>query len=333
MNKYKTIQIVCWLIVFFVFVGLAIWFAFGPKARISNVFELESLGGPYEEEGRYSIDGADIRNLTVDWTAGEVTVIPSEGNKIELVEYARRELKEEEKLVYAAKGNSLSVNYCERHIQHMPAKKLEIFIPKKLTTEFKDFILEGVSAELIVSDITADLFRAETVSGEVQLTGIKAEEMELESTSGSMRIKDSGAPVITISTVSGSIIAKSVTAEEVTAESTSGEISFDEVQLKKLEADTQSGEITFVGSFEKLTADSASGEINITEQTAPQAFDIKTISGEVSVKMPAVDGLSLYNNTISGSFHSEIPVRSANESEASFRIETTSGSIKIKELK
>jgi hypothetical protein len=317
MSKYKIIQMICWLIVFIVFVGLAIWFVLGSHLNIVSGFSLQNLRGPYEEEGRYSIETKDVGSLDIDWTAGVVTVTPYEGNVIELVEYAQRDLEENEKLVYSADGGTLSVDYCEKQVRFldpMPSKKLEVFVPADLATNLDDFILDGVSAEINVNNLKADYFHAKTVSGEGQLTGIEAEELEISSTSGSMEVQKSDAPLTTVKTVSGSI-------------------SVDEVTMKSLKLHTVSGEMTFTGSFEELTAESTSGEITITDLSVPKAFDIKSVSGEVKLTMPAFDNFDLYSKTVSGDLHSEIPVISKEDSNSSYRIKTTSGDIEINELK
>lgn len=317
MSKYKMIQMICWVVVFLVFVGLAIWFVFGSHLSFVSGFSLQNLRGPYEEEGRYTIETKDVGSLDIDWTAGTVTVTPYEGNEIELVEYAQRDLEEDEKLVYSVNGGTLSVEYCEKQVRFMdpiPSKKLEIFLPADLAANLDDFILDGVSAAINVSDLKADFFHAKTVSGEGQLSGINTEELEVRSTSGEMEILNTDAPLTSVKTVSGSI-------------------SMDDVTTSTLTLNTVSGEISFVGSFEELNAESTSGEITITEQSVPRAFDIKSVSGEVGLRMPAFDNFDLYSKTVSGGFRSEIPVRSKDDSNAVYRIKTTSGDIEITELK
>lgn len=64
MSVYKKVQIVCWSIVLVVLLGFSIWFLVNINSGSWNVFsDIESLNGPYDEVGRYSLDSSKIKNL------------------------------------------------------------------------------------------------------------------------------------------------------------------------------------------------------------------------------------------------------------------------------
>ncbi len=332
MNKYKIIQIVCWLIVFVVFLGLAIWFLIGNRFRFMNSYGLELLMGPYEEQGRYTVEVTDVDGLDIHWTAGEMKLIPYESDEILLVEYAQRELKEDEKLTYSTSDGSFTVSYCEltkNMRNNMPSKKLEVFLPKKLAAGLRDVKLDCVSADVDVKELQVDKLYVKTVSGEVYLTDISADEGECHSTSGDMRLENLRIPELSIKTVSGEIRADDLKAAYVTARTTSGSTRLNATISEDLEYETISGDFNFQGSLKKISASSTSGAMNISTKAAPAAFGIKTVSGYVRLTMPAFDDFVLYKKTVSGSFDCEIPVMVQKESDTPYRIMTTSGDIEI----
>ncbi len=336
MNKYKLIQIISWVIVFVVFLGLALWFLLGNnKVRMNRVFGTESLSGPYEEEGRYLIETAGMDSLEFIWTAGKVTVIPYDSHEILLVEYAQRSLEEDEKLVYEKNGGTLTVRFCEKKVRQrdsMPAKRLEVFLPKELTVALSDFTLECVSADVDVKQLSAKSLNVRTVSGVGNLSDMDANRGEIKSTSGNMILSNIRISKLSVSTVSGEIEAERMETEELTAHSTSGSMRLSEVEAKQLQFDTVSGDISFLGSCQELQANSTSGEMKITNQVAPEGFQMKSVSGRIQLTMPSFENFSLYQKTVSGSFDCEIPVVTQKENNAKYTIITTSGDIDIRKL-
>ncbi len=336
MNKYKIVQIVCWTIVFVVFIGLAIWFITRGSTSFTGRFSIENLRGPYEEKARYRIDTSKVESMELSWTAGEIIIRPYDGEEIELVEYAQRDLDEDEKLSYNVDHNTMTISFCKKQfriLDPMPPKKLEIFVPEKLAADFNDVFLNCVSSTVDVYNIKAQSFYAKTVSGEVFLTDITADKSEVRSTSGTLELDNIMSSKLELKTVSGEIRVQRLTAADVSAHSTSGEITLTEVTTEQLDFDTVSGEVEFDGSFQMLTANTTSGDLDITVDTVPNSINIKTVSGEVNLMMPASTDFGVYYKTVSGDFHSGIPMRSLDESTAAFKIKTTSGDIKITELK
>ena len=335
MNKYKVIQVVCWLVVFVVFLGLAIWFLLGNNFRFHHVVGTEVLSGPYEEEGRYQIEVAKVDSIDINWTAGRVTVIPYDGKEILMVEYAQRSLDEDEKLIYSKSGNTLNVSYSDKKgswSDPMPSKKLEVMLPEGLASDLSDVTLDSVSAIVDVKSLKAGYLHIKTVSGEGYLADLSAATGDITSTSGTLELNNILIPKLTLKTVSGEIKGEGLETEDVSAHSTSGSVMFSDVVTKKLDFDTVSGEISFQGSYEELLANSTSGTIGVTDRIIPTNFNIKTVSGEVNLTMPSFEGFHLYKKTVSGSFDCEIPVTTQNESNAPYIIKTTSGGINIRKL-
>lgn len=335
MDKYKRIQLVCWIIVLVVFIGLAIWFLRGTNLMsFRGGFRLQNLSGPFEEVGRYSVDQSDIGSISIDWTAGDITVSPYDGNKIEIVEYAQRELEEDEVLTYKTSGDTLSIKFRESYpvFDYMPAKKLEVLVPSELAADLNDFIVDNVSSGIVIKGISAGLFQIDSVSGKGNFTDIKADEIKIDTTSGSINITYAEAPVISLHSISGRITADSLTTNDLTADTTSGGIKMEETTTEELSFDTISGDVNFYGSFKNLDADSTSGKYDITNEEVPDGFDIDTVSGSIDITMPAIEGLDIKFDSVSGDLSSDIPVSYNSKGSDKYYINTISGNADIHEL-
>lgn len=336
MDKYKKIQLVSWIIVLVAFLALIVWFVLRVDGKGFNFgFRFRSFSGPYEEAGRYSVEKDDIRSINIDWVAGDITVIPYDGDAIEFIEYAQVELNEDEVLLYKTTGTTLLIKYRRNNIGifgNLPPKKLEVFIPSDLADSLDDFIVDCVSSTVSIKSISSGIFKLDSVSGDAKLLNISSDEISLESTSGNIELKDSAGEKIYFSSVSGRISADNVMADRISAGSTSGNIKLQDVTTDSVSFETTSGDTTFDGIAKELKADSTSGDFDLSVREAPDKLTIDTVSGDVNMHMPAVDGLSVYHDSTSGDFNSDIPVIIDKKGKSKYSINTTSGDVRIEEL-
>lgn len=336
MDKYKITQIVYCFIVFLVFVGLGIWFMTGRGFHIGTGIRIQNVMGPYSETGSYDISAANIDSIDLDWIAGGITVTPYNGTEIKLVEYAQRDLKEDEVLFYEVIGSKLMVEFYDKdtgvHLL-MPPKKLEVMVPEELAGNLKEFIVDNVSSEVSISNLTAHSFCLDSVSGKVEISDIQTDVMKLESTSGKILFEDSGASESTLKSISGTVTLSNVTStDQLSINTTSGEINLETVKTQDLSLDTISGSVEVNGNFVDIKAESTSGAIDIQDEVTPESFDIHSISGKVTIAMPSFEGMNLKHHSVSGKFNSDFPLLENGDGSGNYRIETTSGSISVKKL-
>ncbi|MBH1939989.1 DUF4097 family beta strand repeat protein [Mobilitalea sibirica] len=337
MNKYKIVQMVCWMVVFFVLVGLVIWVAFRGEFNFttSGSYHIKDLGGPYEEVGSYNVNEEDLDSLNIHWIAGGITITTYDGNNIKLIEYAQRDLEVDEVLIYNLNGQTLQIKYCEKNTKvfdTIPMKKLEVFVPESIASNLDDFRLNNVSAKIEINDISANYFEVDTVSGSADVSNVNADEIEFDSTSGSIRLNEAKTSKATFNSASGKISINGFTTEELTVDTISGSVDIEDAITQELTLESVSGGIRFDGEYDDLNAESTSGSVNIIDKKAPNSFDIKTISGTVNLTLPSMEDFNLKHKTVSGKFTCDIPVRSNGSGSTDYSISTTSGSIKIKEL-
>lgn len=338
MNKFKLVQIICWSIVFIVFIGLAVWFAsriMSGGSRRNNVLNIYNLSGPYEEVGRYHIDSSDIDGIDLDWVSGSVIVTPYEASDITLVEYAQRSLEADEVMEYKVNGAKLRVNFRPNNIKlfdNMPSKKLEVFIPYKLAESIKELDVNTVSAFVEISEISPEDFSVSTVSGNCDAHTIKSNKININTTSGNITINNSEFDSIKTDTVSGRVNINNVTSDRLSFNSTSGDVNISDTISTEVSHSSVSGVFDFDGELKKLNANSTSGRVALTSRIVPEAIDIDTISGRINVSMPKSDEINVSYNTISGKFTCDFPVL-MNKSDSNFSFSTGSGNIAIEELK
>ena len=318
--KIRTVTMVCWVITAIVLLGLAIWiltgnlFGIQTDFDLSKFFNIEALSGPYQEVGKYEVPAENIENLSVAWTAGEVKITPYDGNKIQITEYAQRELDEKEKLQYNVAGNTLDIQYKSSGIKSMMVrKKLDVLVPEKLAGAVSKLSLDCVSAD-------------------VNLDSLNIGTLELEETSGTSALSDITANKLTVSSVSGSVLLSKIKSGEMNLGTVSGKLELADVTADDLDTHTTSGGQTLSGSFGSVAAGSISGTVRINSVLVPSGIKCDTTSGSIFVSIPKCDSLNVSYSTKSGNFFSEIPVI-INGGSAQFKLNTISGSIKINVLK
>jgi DUF4097 and DUF4098 domain-containing protein YvlB len=149
-----------------------------------------------------------------------------------------------------------------------------------------------------------------TVSGDVTGNGIRGD-TEARSVSGDVRLTDVVARIVEAVTVSGNVELLRVNADEVVAETVSGDVDF-------------SGEIHKNGDY-----------------------DMKTLSGDVIMRIPKGTGADISGATFSGDFSTSFPITTKatsrytrkqringtiGDGSARIRVESFSGDVELREL-
>ncbi|MCL2401161.1 MAG: DUF4097 domain-containing protein [Oscillospiraceae bacterium] len=302
MSKTKIATIVCLIVTALVLSGLVTWFIFGPVfnrssdsegGRIFNFgFSNWGLSGPFEVAGTHSVPVDDVTSLSIDWTAGRVTVTPHHGNDIQITEFSQRALRDGEQLRLNVSGGTVSVNFIEsRVMRNMPSKQLEVLIPYTLAGSLDDVTIT-------------------TVSGRVELSGIQAQTVSVRSTSGRVE-------------------ARYINAVELDLRSVSGRVEVFESTADTLNATATSGRLYLSGEFDTVTARSVSGRVEFISAMVPASLSATTTSGRISVIVPAGEPISVQQRTTSGRFTSDIPIITGGGADAQFNLSSTSGRIEI----
>ena len=234
----------------------------------------------------------DVDKIVVNWLSGSVVIQGADVNEISFSESADRQLDENSALVYRIENGTLYIDYCqEKNVVgifgdgfDMPAKELKITVPLEM---------------MFIS--------VDTTSADVTLNGVELERLSIDTTSGRIDTRDVGADSARLGSTSGDIDFNGG-AEEFYANTTSGEITFSG-SAGEFDAESTSGDISFVGSAKGFSADTTSGSVFSDFTGLPADLEAETVSGDVTLILPADAGFVLDFETASGKLDCEFAVK------------------------
>jgi len=303
MNATKIFTIVCWVISALVLVGLTIWFLtgsifggwinnFGSNNILGTGFSIQSLTGPFDNRYSEAVNTTDLHSIRIDWVAGEVTIIPHNGNDIQITESAQRSLGNNEQMRISTNDGTLNIRFREQGafgIINMPRKNLEVLVPHGLSEDLRNLSVSTTSGSVYTRDFNATTFNVSSVSATVDVSGIVSN-------------------TIDISTTSGTITATSVRAGRLNAGSVSGAVDISEAYVTALDISTTSGRTIAEGEFERVDVSTVSGNTTIRSRVVPAAMDISSVSGAMDIYIPNLGEIAVNHSAVSGRFSSAIPV-------------------------
>lgn len=219
----------------------------------------DALDGSYTG-GEIRVPAESITALSIDWVAGDVKIMVTDGEEIVVTEHADRGIPAEYALLLEA-DNTLRIRYSNDVWGiDMPEKDLTVLLPRTVAENLTEVDLSGVSADFAVGKLTVrDAFSFDTTSGKLEMQSMNAPQAKA-----------------TVSSVSGNVELDG-SFREVKAGSTSGEI---DLMLRNAPA--------------AVEVSTVSGEVDV-ELPAGTGFtlDYSTVSGELECDFPltkSVDG-------------------------------------------
>lgn len=186
----------------------------------------DALDGSYTG-GEIRVPAEGITALDIDWVAGDVKIMVTDGEEIVVTEHADHGIPEEYALQLEA-DNTLRIRYSNDVWGiDMPEKDLTVLLPRTVAENLTAVDLSGVSADFAVDKLTVrESFSFDTTSGKLKTevltaTGAKADvnsvsgdieldgsfrEVKASSTSGEIDLKlRNGPAAVEVSTVSGEV--------------------------------------------------------------------------------------------------------------------------------
>ena len=186
----------------------------------------DALDGSYTG-GEIRVPAEDITALDIDWVAGDVKIMVTDGEEIVVTEHADHGIPEEYALQLEA-DNTLRIRYSNDVWGiDMPEKDLTVLLPRTVAENLTAVNLSDVSADFAVDKLTVrESFSFDTTSGRLKTealtaTGAKADvnsvsgdieldgsfrEVKAGSTSGEIDLKlRNGPAALEVSTVSGEV--------------------------------------------------------------------------------------------------------------------------------
>ena len=313
MSGLKIVTMICWIITALVLAGLVIWFVtgslfggwFGNWGNNMpfgiNIGGFENLTGPFTTQGNETISTSGLNTIRVNWVAGDVTIIPHDGNDVKIEEFAQRELRDNEQMRVTIDGASLSIDFRGKGTfrGNMPRKNLEVLVPRTLSENLTNLTVNSTSGNIKVDDFKADTVKIISVSAGIRVSGINANNVELNTTSGA-------------------ITASAIRAGKLGTSSVSGAVNLSDTVATAVDCSTTSGATYLSGEFEKVDVSSVSGSTVIKSATVPGGVNVSSVSGAIDLHIPDTGTITVSHSAVSGRFSSEVPVTMQNGGTYSF---------------
>ena len=135
-----------------------------------------------------SVDASLVRDLTVEWVSGSVTIVPADTDTITFSETGTG--LEEKMMVWKQNGDDLIIQFCE--------ESMDDYISFGITAEYSKDLTIQVPMNWTCKELDID-----SVSANVEVSDLTVSELELENVSGSCQFQNCGMDSVSIDTVSG----------------------------------------------------------------------------------------------------------------------------------
>jgi hypothetical protein len=250
---------------------LALWSAFSLAAW--------SIGSVSRSEHR--VLHGDIRQVLIEGTSGDITLVPSSGSEVVVDGHAKGSLWVP-KMSTRVDGNRVSVH-----------GKCHVAVFGSCSVRFVVHVPRGVSVRAKAE--SGDV-RASGLSGNLRLA-VSSGDVELDALGGGATVNLSSGDImargvvgrVALKTASGDVVASELRSASVSARSESGDVVVDDADVPgSVDAGTSSGDVTITvpNGVYAADADTASGDRQIavrTDPSSPRSLRAITSSGDVRV--------------------------------------------------
>lgn len=155
------------------------------KYQMPGVVVRESFDAPVVSENKFS--GKEIDRLKIEWAAGNIVLVPAEGDKISVTEEL---LGGDKTMVLKKDGSTLYVQYCEGAVgisfgsNSGLKKNLYICVPQDWVC--KELEIDAASATVQAEYLTIQELTSSTASGSHTFTNCQVEKLKMETVSGNL---------------------------------------------------------------------------------------------------------------------------------------------------
>ena len=262
---------------------------------------------------------SEIEELEINWRAGELEIRAEDREDILLMEERDAD---DPPLRSEIRGNCLCIFYAERICG---SKDLTILFPTALAAGLRRCVVNGISADVALSDLDVQELTVNTVSGsqDVRVTASRA---VFSSASGDLEL-ELRANEISANTASGDMTLTAENSTGIKLSTASGDIEC-RGTTHRLTLNSASGDVEFSGSTEWVQVKTASGDCELELDNCPAGLEITSVSGDVDVELPEDSACHLQLKSRSGDV-SFSGIRTDVQEAPVFRVQTVSGDIGI----
>lgn len=125
----------------------------------------------YQSANEGSVDAAIVKELSIDWAAGSITILANDTDKITFSEAGDFNSKYD--MVYSIEGGKLSIEYAKDSVTvgfgAIPKKDLTITVPRSWQCE--ELELDAAAVELSIEGLSVGNLELDCAAGEVRFNG------------------------------------------------------------------------------------------------------------------------------------------------------------------
>ena len=252
----------------------------GNAIPADHIEQVDTVDGAYMESGMYQVSAQAVREIDIEWTAGQVYLYPGDGENIEFWEASDQQLDSKDCLSYNIEDGKLTIRYIAAGRRTDAAKDLTVCLPESLKGTLEELDVETASAEVFLENVKAGKLDVETVSGTCSLMDGACGEADLSTTSGDIFVDGWESRSWDVETVSGYVVlSPTIFPQELDMETTSGDIDLflpggDSFAMKWK---TVSGQLD--SSYDDLAFD---GKVYRHGPGGP-VFSVETVSGNLYI--------------------------------------------------
>ena len=152
--------------------------------QMPGIVVQESFDAP--EVSGHQFIAKDIDKLKIEWAAGNIVLVPVEGNEISVTEEL---LGGDKTMVLKKDGSTLYVQYCEGAVglsfgSNGLKKNLYVTVPQDW--ECKELEIDAASATVQAEQLTIEEVESSTASGSHTFTECTVEKLKVETVSGNL---------------------------------------------------------------------------------------------------------------------------------------------------
>lgn len=135
-----------------------------------NLFTVDH--GNYTVSSNGSADAANVRELSINWAAGTITIATGDTDKILLSETG--EFSDEYRMAFEVEDNKLNIDYSHNKIKlglgSVPAKDLTITVPQDWYCN--ELELDAAAVEIKIDGLSVGKLELDCAAGEISFNGI-----------------------------------------------------------------------------------------------------------------------------------------------------------------
>lgn len=267
----------------------------------------------YTNAGKTSYSGAGasttICGFQISWISGSIDIRRYGGDEINITEYSKYEIDEEDKMEITEDHGILKIKWDKRggifSFSSLTRLITKPFFSKQLVIEIPDAIADNL-----------ERLNCSSVSSKVTVSGIQAEHVDLSSTSGGVELYDIRAQLLKSGSVSGKVTLQNISTGSLNIDSTSGSVDASDFSAGNARFETVSGSLNLAGGANELKCNTVSGRINADLANCPAKVNCETVSGGIHLYIPDNEGFRLRYSGLSGKMNTDFPVNINGKSES-----------------